>query len=149
MIGDDAPWRTGDLLRAAGLAAAGVTGLALTWYGASAQPDWPDQLPWASLGVAATTVALLGLVGWLVAGLRRVRRLRREVLPLLQALAQAGAVPGCSAGAAGVTPISAGLVTAPGMTRFHRPACPLAAGKPVQPVEADGAGLVPCGVCAA
>jgi hypothetical protein len=44
------------------------------------------------------------------------------------------------------------LVTAPGMTRFHRPACPLAAGKPVEavrPDEAEGAGLVPCGVCAA
>ena len=54
--------------------------------------------------------------------------------------------------AAALTPIGTALVTAPGMTRFHRPACPLAAGKPVQPVrpdEADGAGLVPCGVCAA
>ena len=45
-----------------------------------------------------------------------------------------------------------GYVSAPGMTRFHRPACPLAAGKPVRPLrpgEAGGAGLVPCGVCAA
>jgi hypothetical protein len=147
------------VLRAAGLAAAGLTGLALTWYGASDQPDWPDQLPWASLGVAATTVALLGLVTWLLAGLRRVRRLRREVLPLLAA----GAERRRSAGASGVAPTGAALgafvgqdpvrlVTAPGMTRFHRPACPLAAGKPVLPVqpdEADGAGLVPCGVCAA
>jgi hypothetical protein len=150
-LGADAPWRTGDLLRAAGLAAAGITGLVLTWYSASDQPDWPDQLPWASLGVAATTVALLGLVSWLVAGLRRVRRLRREVLPLLGAQAQAGAAPR-SAGAASVTPVGTALVTAPGMTRFHRPACPLAAGKPVQPVLADdavGAGLVSCGVCAA
>jgi hypothetical protein len=145
VFGDDAPWRTGDLVRAAGLAAAGLTGLSLTWYGASAQPDWADQLPWASLGVAATTIALLGLVSWLVAGLRRVHRLRREVLPLLAA----SAAPRRSASAAAVTPIGTALVTAPGMTRFHRPACPLAAGKPVQPVEADSAGLVPCGVCAA
>jgi hypothetical protein len=147
-LGADAPWRTGDLLRAGGLAAAGITGLALTWYGAGDQPDWPDQLPWASLGVAATTVALLGLVSWLVAGLRRVRRLRREVLPKLAA----GAVRRRPVGAAAVTPIGTALVTAPGMTRFHRPACPLAAGKPVQPVrpdEADGAGLVACGMCAA
>ena len=148
LLGADAPWRTGDLLRATGLAAAGLTGLALTWYGASDQPDWADQLPWASLGVAATTIALLGLVSWLVAGLRRVRRLRREVLPLLAA----SAAPRRSASGAAVTAIGTALVTAPGMTRYHRPACPLAAGKPVQPVrpdEADGAGLVPCGVCAA
>jgi hypothetical protein len=143
VLGTDAPWRTGDLLRAAGLAAAGITGLALTWYGASDQPDWPDQLPWASLGVAATTVALVGLVSWLVAGLRRVRRLRHEVLPLLQASALARR----SAGAA-ATPSGTALVTAPGMTRFHRSACPLAAGKPVQPVRPDEAGLVPCRVCA-
>jgi len=148
VLGADAPWRTADLLRAAGLAAAGLTGLALTWYGASDQPDWADQLPWASLGVAATAIALLGLVSWLLAGLRRVRRLRREVLPLLAA----SAAPRRSVSAAAVTPIGAALVTAPGMTRFHRPACPLAAGKPVQPVRPDdavGAGLVPCGVCAA
>jgi 4-amino-4-deoxy-L-arabinose transferase-like glycosyltransferase len=151
VLGADAPWRTGDLLLAAGLAAAGLTGLALTWYGASDQPDWADQLPWASLGVAATTIALLGLVSWLVAGLRRVRRLRREVLPLLAA----NAAPRRSASGAAVTAIGTALVTAPGMTRYHRPACPLAAGKPVQsvrpvrPDEADGAGLVPCGVCAA
>jgi len=147
ILGADAPWRTGDLLWAGGLAAAGLTGLALTWYGASGQPDWPDQLPWASLGVAATTVALLGLVSWLVAGLRRVRRLRREVVPLLAAAAVLR-----SARATAVMPIGTAVVAAPGMTRFHRPACPLAAGKPVQPVrpdEADGAGLVPCGVCAA
>jgi hypothetical protein len=144
VLGGEAPWRTGDLLRAAGLAAAGLTGLALTWYGASDQPDWPDQLPWASLGVAATTVALLGLVSWLVAGLRRVRRLRREVVPLLAAAAVLR-----SARATAVMPIGTAVVTAPGMTRFHRPACPLAAGKPVQPVRPDGAGLVPCGVCAA
>ncbi|HEV7862665.1 MAG TPA: hypothetical protein VGR20_08195, partial [Acidimicrobiia bacterium] len=100
-----------------------------------------------SLGVAATTVALLGLVSWLVAGLRRVRRLRHEVFPLLEA----SAVARRSAGAA-ATPIGSAFVTAPGMTRFHRPACPLAAGKPVRPVrsdEAQGEGLVPCGVCAA
>jgi hypothetical protein len=149
-LGADAPWRAGDLLRAAGLAAAGITGLVLTWYCASDQPDWPDQLPWASLGVAATTVALLGFVSWLAAGLRRVRRLRHEVLPLLQAAA--GSLAHGSDGGAAVMPMGTALVTVPGMTRFHRPACPLAAGKPVEavrPDEAEGAGLVPCGVCAA
>ena len=148
MLGDDAPWRPGDLLRAAGLAGVGLGGLAVTWGGASSKPDWPDQLPWASLGAAATTVALLGLITWLAAGLRRVRRLRRDVLPLVAAAASGAHSTVLTSQAAGRD----AFVSAPGMTRFHRPACPLAAGKPVQPVptpEAGGAGLVPCKVCAA
>lgn len=148
VLGDEAPWRSGDLLLAAGLAGAGLAGLALTWYGASGQADWADELPRASVGVAATTVAVLGLVSWLMAGLRRVRRLRREVLPLLRA----GAVVRHSARPVVASLAGSPFVTAPGMTRFHRPTCPLAAGKPVHPLrrdEANGAGLVPCGMCAA
>src|SRR5919108_5167514 len=83
VLGDDAPWRKGDLLRAAGLAAVGLAGLAGAWYAGSSKADWADMLPWASVGVSATSVAVLGLVSWLLTGLRRVRRLRREVLPLL------------------------------------------------------------------
>ena len=149
VLGDDAPWRSADLLRAAALAGAGLAGLALTWYGAAGRADWVDELPWACAGVAATTVAVLGLVSWLVAGLRRVRRLRCDVLPLVQA---AAAVRPAVRPAAAAPLADGGFVTAPGMTRFHRPACPLAAGKPVRPLrpgEAGGAGLVPCGVCAA
>ncbi|HKN39694.1 MAG TPA: hypothetical protein VJ456_11350 [Acidimicrobiia bacterium] len=149
VLGDDAPWRSADLLRAAALAGAGLAGLALTWSGAAGRADWVDELPWACAGVAATTVAVLGLVSWLVAGLRRVRRLRCDVLPLVQA---AAAVRPAVRPAAAAPLADGGFVTAPGMTRFHRPACPLAAGKPVRPLrpgEAGGAGLVPCGVCAA
>src|SRR5258705_6728331 len=64
ILGADAPWRTGDLLLAGGLAAAGLTGLALTWYRASGQPDWPHQLPGASLRLAATTLAPPRLLTW-------------------------------------------------------------------------------------
>jgi hypothetical protein len=145
VLGDDAPWRSGDLLRAAVIGGAGLAGLVLTWYGASGRADWADELPWVCAGVAATTVAVLGLVSWTVAGLRRVRRLRREVLPLLQAataLRQAARPAAASA--------VDGFVAAPGMTRFHRPTCPLASGKPVRPVRrGEAEGLVPCGVCAA
>ena len=41
-------------------------------------------------------------------------------------------------------------MTGPGMTRFHRAACPLAAGKVVSPApraEHERRGLVPCEVC--
>ena len=145
MFGDDAPWRAGDFLRAAGLTGLGLAGLALSWYGAGGRADWADELPWVSAAAAATTVAVLGLVSWTAAGLRRVRRLRREVLPLVQAVATARLTS-----RADIVPSAVdGFVAAPGMTRFHVPTCPLTTGKPVRPVhngEADG--LVPCGVCA-
>jgi hypothetical protein len=152
VLGNDAPWRRGDLLRAAGLAAFGLAGLAGAWYAGSGQADWADVLPWASLGVAATSVAVLGLVSWLVAGLRRVRRLRREVLPLLQATAaqRSSANPATTQRSSAFN--ANGYVSAPGMTRFHLATCPLASGKPVRPLRRDAAladGLVACGVCAA
>ena len=155
VLGDDAPWRKSDLLRAVGLAAVGLAGLAGTWYVGSDQADWADVLPWASLGAAATSFAVLGLVSWIAAGMRRVRRLRGEVLPLLQAAAaQRSSVQRSSAHPA--TELHAlcsanGFVSAPGMTRYHLPNCPLVTGKPVQPLRRDAAladGLVACGVCA-
>ena len=148
VLGDDAPGRKGDLLRAAALAGLGLAGLAATWYAGSGQADWADVLPWASLGVAATSLAVFGLVSWLVAGLRRVRRLRREVLPLLKAMA-AQAAPATAQLSAAFTAKT--YVVAPGMTRFHVAGCALASGKPVRPLaaaDAEAGGLVPCGVCA-
>jgi hypothetical protein len=147
VIGSDAPWRKADLLGSAVLGGAGLAGLVVAWYGGSDQADWPDALPWASLGAVATTVAMLGLVAWLVSGFRRVRRLRREVLPALHAHVGARRVAQTVAPTAG----SAGFVTAAGMTRFHRPGCPLVARKPARPLAVDefrACGLVPCGVCA-
>jgi len=158
VLGDDAPWRKGDFLRAAGLAGLGLAGLAGTWYAGAGEADWADALPWASLGVAATSLSVLGLVTWLVAGLRRVRRLRAEVLPLLQVRAArrtsvqgSPARPSAAPRRAGSLAAN-GYVSAPGMTRFHLATCPLASGKPVRPLRLDAAladGLVACGVCAA
>jgi hypothetical protein len=145
VLGDDAPWRTGELVRVGVVCAAGLIGVAVAWYGASAQADWPDTLPWASLGAAAVTVAMLGLVAWLMAALRRVRRLRREVMPWLEA---AVSTPGITATVR--TARGADFVTVGGMTRFHRPGCPLVAGKPVRPLTIEDArisALGPCGVC--
>jgi hypothetical protein len=147
VLGDDAPWRTGELVKVGVVSAAGLFGVAVAWYGASAQADWPDALPWASLGAAAVTVAMLGLVAWLMAALRRVRSLRREVMPLLEA-----AVSTPSINSRVQTAPGADFVTAGGMTRFHRPACPLVTGKLARPLtieEAHACALEPCGVCVA
>jgi hypothetical protein len=145
VLGDDAPWRTGELVRVCVVSTAGLIGVAVAWYGASAQADWPDTLPWAPLGAAAVTVAMLGLVAWLMAALRRVRSLRREVMPWLE-----GAVSTPSINSPVRTAPGADFVTAGGMTRFHQPACPLVTGKPVRPLtveDARASALEPCGVC--
>jgi hypothetical protein len=145
VLGDDAPWRAGELVRVGVVSAAGLIGVAVAWYGASAHADWPDTLPWASLGTGALTVALLGLVAWLMAALRRVRNLRREVMPRLKAAVSTPSITSPARTAPG-----ADFVTAGGMTRFHHPGCPLATGKPVRPLtieDARSATLKPCGVC--
>jgi hypothetical protein len=145
VLGDEAPWRSGELVRVVAVAAVGLVGMGVAWYGASGQADWPDILPWASLGAAAATVAVLAFVAWLMAALRRVRSLRQELMPRLEA-----AVVARSAVAAAPLASGAEFVAAPGMTRFHRPDCPLAVGKPVRPLTPDEtrvAGLGPCGVC--
>ena len=145
VLGDDAPWRTGELVRAGVVSVAGLIGVAVAWYGASAQADWPDTLPWASLGASAVTIAMLGLVAWLMAALRRVRSLRREVMPWLKAAVSGPSISSPVRAAAG-----ADFVTATAMTRFHQPGCPLVNGKPVRPVTIEqtrASALEPCGVC--
>jgi hypothetical protein len=145
VFGDDAPWRAGELVRVGVVSTAGLIGVAVAWYGASGQADWPDTLPWASLGAGALTVALLGLVAWLMAALRRVRSLRREVMPWLEAAVSTRSISSPASTAPG-----AEFVSVAGMTRFHQPGCPLVLGKPVRPLtieEARAAALEPCGVC--
>jgi len=145
VLGDDAPWRAGELVRVGVVAAVGLIGVAVAWYGASAQADWPDTLPWASLGASAVTVAMLGLVAWLMAALRQVRSLRREVMPWLETAVSTPSISSTVQTAPG-----ADFVTAGGMTRFHQPGCPLATGKLVRPLtieEARASALDSCGVC--
>ena len=88
---------------------------------------------------------MLGPIAWLMAALRRVRSLRREVMPWLEA---AVSTPSISSPAR--TAPGADFVRVAGMTRFHQPGCPLVTGKPVRPLiieEARAAALEPCGVC--
>lgn len=145
VLGDDAPWRISELVKVAVVSTAGLIGVGVAWYGASAQADWPDTLPWASLGASALTVAMLGLVAWLMAALRRVRSLRREVMPWLEAaVSTPSTIPPVQ------TVPGEDFVTAGGMTRFHQPVCPLVTGKSVRPLTIEAArasALEPCGVC--
>jgi hypothetical protein len=112
-------------------------------------------------GVAVVAIGLLGSI--LVARQAVVLRLVRlapfiadpEAHPGWTAIgttapagaAPAGAGPAGAPGPAGAEPLVAG----PNMARYHRPSCPLAAGKPVRPENRrahEQAGRRACGVCA-
>jgi len=126
------------------LAASGAVVLLICWVGVSGEGAWRDQLGWlvgACLGAGAVVLAA---VLWLLVGLREVRRgfrdLRRDqrmMLGLSEALLERE-----SAGA----PRLDRWVSAPGMTRAHRPECLLMRGKTPEPVPA-GDPRPRCGVC--
>ena len=140
-------WQTTDAVRATVIGAIGAVGLGLCWYGSAGEDRWREQLPWLIGAIAATVVGSLGMVSWLLSGFRALRAeewaAKREIRTVL---VTGRAVP--PVGLPGGEPAS--FVTAPGMTRFHRPACPLVARKPVtavtQPTPLDS-GLTACGVC--
>jgi hypothetical protein len=94
--------------------------------------------------VALVVTAVAGSVATI--GLRR--RVEAEKGHLLPALATA-LVPGpAQAAAAPAHPTDDGLVTGPGLTRYHRPTCPTLAGIPAVPVPArPDPALRACRIC--
>lgn len=153
-LADANPWSARDLVVCGGLAALGLLGLLVTWFGVSGQSTYQAQRPWFVGAAASTAVAALGGVTWLSAGLREVHR--HQALAGYRLSDDLG-LPTVSTDAdtrgeeePGVPTRRGGLVTAAGMTRTHTPACPLAAGKELQVLtsgEAADRGLTACGVC--
>jgi hypothetical protein len=97
------------------------------------------------LGIAGLLVGAFGGVRWLAAVVKAVRIRKAAAV----ALVRSRFVPAGTAGTAGP---AEGFVAAARMTRYHRPGCPLVAGKDVSaatPAEHSAAGRRPCGVCAA
>lgn len=133
----------------------GALGTGVSWYGASGEARDGDQIPWLTLGVAATALAALGLVGWLLTALRQVRLASRHVVATVvweHRLRQSAAQPGDSVvQTIGSDAAPGAYVTAPTMTRYHRPGCQLVVAKPqvgvTSPGEIAQRGLRSCGVC--
>jgi len=131
---------------------AGAAVMLLAWYRASDTVVVDDQVRWASVGLAgAMLIAVAGFVA--VALMHRRMRLRfrsveAELGPCLAGMS--GTVATGSAGVAGPGD-DAVLVAATNMEHYHRPDCPLAAGKAVRPVpraDHERAGRRTCAVCA-
>ena len=139
------PWRRSDLHQAITLAVLGGIVVLTGWEGISQTDDFNTQLLWIVVGAAGVIVAGVGAALWLTAGFRNLRT-RMLALPAETArrLSVLDAPPAASA-----APLSSAYVTADSMTRWHRAACPLVAGKQglraIDPTTMPQ--LRPCGVC--
>jgi len=134
------PWRKRDRTIVVGGCALGLFGLGICSWGGGGEVDLSDQLHWLVGGIVSVALSSLGLAYWLLSGLRTVR---------LETAGVFGAVTANRAPAT-VAAGSAGLVTAAGMVRYHRPECPLVAGKTVRELDAAtiaAEGLRVCGAC--
>jgi hypothetical protein len=145
MVSRTAPWSSADVVVLAGAGVLGVVLLVVSWIGTSARDTLAEQTGWIGIGIASLAAAALGGSHWLLQGRRAVGRRRRVWMTAERARRAA-------ARRAGAPVVTAGFVAGAAMTRYHRPHCPLVAGKPVA-VAARGAheqaGRRPCGVCQA
>lgn len=129
-----APWLPRERTTVALAGVGCVVLLFVCWFIAAGKGHTDDQLLWLDLGTAGV------LVYWIVAG-RVVGRARRRVAERRRAQLAAW----LPAGTGDVAPVRATtLLTAPGMSRAHRPTCPLLAGKATEPAPADAP---MCGIC--
>jgi hypothetical protein len=128
------------------LAAAGALALFLGWYGVSGQALTAKQLPYlASGGLAGIALFLIAGVFLATDDVRRqfvrLTALERKI-DELYALFVDEASPGQS---------EVVLVALPGGNSYHRPGCPLVAGKPhaaeLPAAQVAERGLRPCRVC--
>jgi hypothetical protein len=133
------PWGGEETLRLAAFVVAGIVLAAVGWWGGSRQAAFAKQVAWINVGVLGFVVAAVGEVTWMRRGRATLRARRTELLPDVSDAVE-------SLGAAALTRVVAG----PGLERFHRPDCPLAAGRRWRTYDRASAargGRRPCGVC--
>lgn len=122
-----------------------VAVLVLAWSNASSEQLARDHEQWLNLGIGA--VLFSGAAnGLFLMGARRAVAIRRAALYRTACLAAPPPTPSGSTGPQRAPKFAAG----PLMTRYHRPTCELAAGKPValEPRrDHEAAGRRPCGIC--
>jgi hypothetical protein len=149
------PWRYSDFILVYATTLVGAVGLLVAWYGSGGSTRLSTQVGWTDLGIAAVLMSGVGNTLWLVSGQRAVGA-RRRLVPL-----NAGELgPAPILGAPGIYVDARDRtlvddpqqrpVSAPTMTRYHRAACPLVAGKSVRAASRarhEAAGRRPCGIC--
>jgi hypothetical protein len=132
------PWSPADALRWAVVGVLGHGMAVVAWYLATHEDTLDGQVPWASLAVAGFAMAAYADVTWLLQSRFAILQRRARLLPDDVPLAAASAVDDST------------FVGGPGLGRFHRPSCPLAADRhwpTLDRHDALVAGRLPCGVC--
>jgi hypothetical protein len=137
----DGPWEVADLASLAGRVLLAAIGIFVAWEGASRSVVWNDQQAWTALGIGSLVFGLAGIVGWLRAGVVRIRDVKQEVIATIQTAPAA-------ATRARATPT--GVTLGEGMSLYHRADCIFVEGKAIRtlsPQDAERAGAAPCVVC--
>lgn len=140
------PFQRRESLLAAIVAAVGLAGLAWCWDSAADERYWREQLSWVSGAAMFTVLFVLAVAGWIVVGMRRLRRgfrviaLRKNVVLGLDEVGRADVAEADSDASA--------LVRAHPMQRVHRPSCLLLRGKdPVVVPATEAHSYERCGMC--
>lgn len=163
------PWSEGTVLLFAGGTAASAALVLAAWIGASGSTDATSLVSWLALSIAGPFLFGLAATLWLVEGSGRVRARQDELMQrviarialrdaeqarLLRNLHEVEPVatpgtPRASVPLPVAETAATPLVTSPEMSRYHHPACPLAAGKPVRPFDRSDEQISrrACGVC--
>jgi hypothetical protein len=122
----------------------GQSAVITAWFGADRVASLTGRAMWLNVAVAGFALSAVGLGLWLMRGRRAVGERRMSLVSLGPVAPEpAAARPPAATRSTVTAPYQ--LVRVPGTRRIHDPACPLVAGKEVEPA-APGAGE-PCGVC--
>jgi hypothetical protein len=135
------PWAPGEGLQWGVFLALGHVLCLVAWWLVSREAGFNHQARWAALGVAGFVVVAYADVSWLLRARWAVMQRRRRLLP---------DSPPDSVPAAVVGLVGSGVVVGEGLVHFHRPDCPLAAGKGWRLVDREAAlagGRRQCGMC--
>jgi hypothetical protein len=149
----DGPWDLADLVSLAGRVLLAFAGIVVAWEGASRTLVWNSQQAWTALGIGSLVFGLMGVLGWLRAGIVRIRDAKYEVLASL--------TPATSDASVSTAPVEpwatsrsltrgAHVVRGDGMSLFHRPECIFVKDKAVRSssrADAERDGAAPCVVC--
>lgn len=141
------PWQAVDAAVLSALLGCSAVALLVCWLGARGEPSEQASLVWLAVGIGGLVPGFVGCAGWLLRGLRAVRRTQQLLL-----VAQPVPLQLASAVLAEVAlPVSDGValpvpdeVALPGSALRHRPSCLLVQGKPF---GAASAAATACGVC--
>jgi hypothetical protein len=135
------PWTTEQVARVLVTNAAGLTVLLAGAYESSLAPNMRTAMSWLILALAGLAVAGVANGVWLT-------RSRHEVSSRLRD--QLDALRGYAVEPSENIDVVAGVLTAPGLRRYHRPGCDLLTLRTTHPASAEEiqrAGLTACEIC--